>query len=57
MKYKFLRFSLMSILFMLFGVVHADDISLKYSGTTTTNMTSNNDAALFGLDATAWAVV
>ncbi len=32
-------------------------VTLKYSGTTTTNMTGNNDAALLGLNATDWSVV
>jgi hypothetical protein len=57
MKYKLLRFSLMSILAMFLGVVYADNVSLKYSGTTSQNMTGENDAAVLGLDATAWSVV
>ena len=35
----------------------ADDVTMAYSGTTTTNMTGDNDAALVGLDATKWSVV
>ena len=58
MKYRLLRFSLLSMLVMFFGGnVFADQITMKYSGTTTTNMTGNNDAALLGLDADAWSVV
>ena len=57
MKYKLLRFSLLGIFAMLAGTVFASQITMKYSGTTTTNMTGENDATLFGLDATAWSVV
>ena len=57
MKYKLLRFSLMCILAMLFGTVYAAEVTMKYSGTTTANMTGSNDAALLGLDATEWSVV
>lgn len=32
-------------------------VTMAYSGTTTTNMTGNNDAALVGLTATDWSVV
>lgn len=32
-------------------------VTMAYSGSTTTNMTGNNDAALVGLDATDWSVV
>ena len=58
MKYKLLRFSLLSMLVMFFGgLAFADQITMKYSGSTTTNMTGENDAALLGLDADAWSVV
>ena len=58
MKFKLLRFTLLSMLVMFFeGNVFADQITMKYSGTTTTNMTGNNDAALLGLDADVWSVV
>lgn len=57
MKYKLLRFSLLSIMAMLWGTVFADQITMKYSGTETGNMTGENDAALLGLDATAWSVI
>ena len=33
------------------------DVTLQYTGSTTTNMTGNNDATILGLDATAWSVV
>ena len=41
------------------GQVWADDptVTIAYSGSTTTNMTGNNDAATLGLDATSWSVV
>ncbi|MBR0276770.1 MAG: Ig-like domain-containing protein [Prevotella sp.] len=58
MKYKLLRFSLLSMLVMFFGgLAFADQVTMKYSGTETSNMTGENDAALFGLDADAWSVV
>ena len=34
-----------------------DVTTIKYSGSTTTNMTGNNDAATLGLDANEWSVV
>jgi hypothetical protein len=57
MKYKLLRFCLLGILAMFCGTVFADQVTMKYSGDATTNMTGENDAALLGLDATAWSVV
>ena len=57
MNYKLLRLCLLSLLVMLCGNVFADEVTLKYSGTTTANMTGDNDAALLSLDATAWSVV
>ncbi len=58
MKYKLLRFSLLSMLVMFFGgLAYADQVTMKYSGSTTANMTGENDAALLGLDANAWSVV
>ena len=38
-------------------VVGTEQVTLKYTGTTTTNMTGNNDAATVGLDAAKWSVV
>ena len=35
----------------------AQEVTMQYSGSTTTNMTGENDAALVGLDATEWSVV
>ena len=55
--YKTLRFMLVSLLMMLCGTVFAEEVTMKYSGTTTTNMTGENDAALVGLDASKWSVV
>lgn len=57
MKYKLLRFSLLSLLVMLSGMAYADRITMAYSGSTTTNLTGENDAATLGLDATAWSVI
>ena len=42
---------------MLWGTVFADEVTMAYSGSTTANMTGENDAALLGLDATAWSVI
>lgn len=57
MKYNLLRFSLLSLLVMLSGMAYADQITMAYSGSTTTSMTGENDAATLGLDATAWSVI
>ena len=57
MKYKSLRFLLLSLLVVLGGKTFADEVTLEYTGGTTTNMTGENDAALVGLDPTAWSVV
>ena len=39
------------------GEPAAQEVTMQYSGSTTTNMTGENDAALVGLDATEWSVV
>ena len=57
MKYKLLRFSLLSLLVMLGGMAYADQVTMEYPGGSTANMTGGNDAATFGLDATAWSVI
>lgn len=54
---KILRYSLVALMAMVMGNVYADEVTMKYSGSTTTNMTGENDAALVGLDASAWSVV
>ena len=54
---KILRFSLVALMAIVFGNVYADEATIKYTGGTTTNMTGQNDAALVGLDASAWSVV
>ena len=54
---KTLRLFFVAVLAMVVGNVMADDVTMAYSGTTTTNMTGDNDAALVGLDATKWNVV
>ena len=43
--------------FTIEGGVTPQEVTLQYSGGTTTNMTGNNDAATVGLDATKWSVV
>lgn len=57
MKHNLLKISLLGILSMFFGSMHAEEVTLAYTGGTTTNMTGENDAATVGLDATAWSVV
>lgn len=59
---KILRFSkVMSIVTVLLlgGVdrVFAGEVKMCYSGTTTTNMTEGNNAAIFGLDDSKWSVI
>ena len=54
---KILRFFLVALMTIVFGNVYADEATIKYTGGTTTNMTGENDAALVGLDASAWSVV
>ena len=54
---KILRYLSVALLVTFTGFANADEVTMKYTGTTTSNMTGNNDAALFGLDATAWSVV
>ena len=54
---KTLRLFLVAALAMMFGNVMAEEVTMAYSGSTTTNMTGNNDAALVGLDANKWSVV
>lgn len=53
---KILRYSLVALMAMVMGNVYADEVTMKYSGETA-NMTGENDAALVGLDASAWSVV
>ena len=58
MRKSLLRYSLL-LLTMLVGVVTsamAETVTLQYTGTTTTNMSGKNDAALLGLDETEWLV-
>jgi len=57
MNYKLSKYSLLSLFIMLCTNVFADEVTLRYSGTTTAFMTGENDAALLSLDATAWSVV
>lgn len=54
---KILRFLFVVLMATFVGSASADEVTMKYTGTTTSNMTGDNDAALFGLDATAWSVV
>ena len=56
---QILRYSLVALLAMVFGNVMAEEATLKYSGTETTNMKADgsNEAATVGLDENAWSVV
>lgn len=52
--------SLLLMLFMSVGMWAANEqqtVELAYTGTTTTNMTGENDAAIVGLDASEWSVI
>ncbi len=53
---KIFSFLLLGLLLSI-GNAWADQVTLAYSGSTTKNMTGNNDAALVGLDANHWSVV
>ena len=49
---------LVALMCAAFTGVRADEVTLKYTGTTTTNMTGDgNEAATLGLDASEWSVV
>lgn len=52
-----LRYFCTLLLMAVVSVAWADDVTMKYSGSTTTNMTGNNDAGLVGLSATDWSVI
>ena len=54
---KILRFTFVALLAMFMGNTFADEITMKYNGSSTSNMTGDNDAALVGLDVNAWSVV
>ncbi len=54
---KILRVFLLALLAIIVGNVSAEEVTMKYTGDTTTNMTGDNDAATVGLDATVWSVV
>ncbi len=54
---KLLRFLSVVILATFAGFASAEEVTMKYTGTATSNMTGGNDAALMGLDAKAWSVV
>lgn len=45
------------MLMLLCTTAWAAEVTLEYTGSTTGNMSGENDAALVGLDATAWSVV
>ena len=47
----------LTLLTLFFTTGWAETVTLAYSGSTTTNMTGGNDAALLGLDAESWSVV
>lgn len=56
---KILRYSFVALLAMIVGSAWADEVTMKYSGTETSNMLADgsNEAATFGLDTSAWSVV
>ena len=54
---KILRYLFVVLMATFVGSASADEVTMKYTGTETTNMSGNNDAALLNLDATAWSVV
>lgn len=54
---KILRFLFVVLLATFVGSASADEVTMKYTGTTTKNMTGGNDAALMNLDDEAWSVV
>lgn len=53
---KFLL-SLVSLLLCALSAVAAGNVKIAYAGSTTQNMTGENDAALFGLSAEEWSIV
>ena len=54
---KQLRYLCTLLLLAVVSGAWADEVTLQYSGSTTTNMTGGNDAALVGLNASEWSVV
>lgn len=50
-------FTLLTMMLVFAANVAAESVTLQYSGTETTNMTGENDAAIVGLDANKWSVV
>lgn len=49
--------SLLMMMALLCVTAQAEQVTLYYTGTTTTNMTGGNDAALVNLDENTWSVV
>ena len=49
--------SLLMMMALLCVTAWAEQVTLYYTGTTTTNMTGGNDAALVNLDENTWSVV
>ena len=56
---KILRYSFVALLAMVFGNVLADEVTMKYSGSTTENMSADgsNEAATVGLSDSEWSVI
>ena len=56
---KILRYSFVVLLTMIFGSAWAEEVTMKYTGTATSNLLADgsNEAATVGLDASAWSVV
>lgn len=54
---RFLRLLFVVLMATFVGSASAEEVTMKYTGTETSNMTGENDAAIMGLDETAWSVV
>ena len=56
---KILRYSFVVLLTMIFGSAWAEEVTMKYTGTATSNLLADgsNEAATVGLEASAWSVV
>ena len=56
--YSRLKHLAFMLLFLLGSLnVWGGEVTISYSGSSTTNMTGNNDAATVGLNATSWSVI
>ena len=57
MKHFRLFLSMLMLMCCSIGTMWSAEVTLKYSGTTTKNMTGNNDATTLGGDSKEWSVV